>query len=451
MWELMLTGGYSPDKILAIANEEWGYRNRAGRPLPRSTFYYLLTNPFYAGSFEYPLGSGRWYQGKHAPMITEAEYDRVQALLGSKGNPRAVKRTFAYTGLIRCGHCRAMVTAEEKHQLICGTCRYKFVPRGKDRCPGCSTPIQQMLAGKTPTKPVTLHYVYYHCTKRMRPKCPEPAVRVEQLEGDLARYLEGIEVSEAFQQWVLTRLRRSQESETHRLADIRASQEKAYTACVTRLDNLVQLKTAPENVAGSLLSDGEYARQRADLLKVKTQFEALLHQPANPVDEWSSLIREIFDFTRQARTWLSDEDLETKRLLLAVFQDNGSNLTLTEKKLRISAPKPFPLLTESIPHIPAAKGRFEPKKSGSRNAQTAPLGSGLRAKLGDLDVVRTKQSMKSSQLGQLDNARQYGETGLRFVQALREWLITAPEAELVALRSRLSALFTKLQEQRRAA
>ena len=162
MWELMLTGAYSPDKILSIANSEWGFRNRVGKPLPRSTLYYILTNPFYTGSFEYPLQSGRWFRGRHEPIVTDAEYDRVQALLGSKGNPRAVSRTFAYTGLIRCGHCRAMVTAEEKHQLICGACRYKFAHRGKDRCPRCAISIRQMLDGTTPRKPVALHYVYYH-------------------------------------------------------------------------------------------------------------------------------------------------------------------------------------------------------------------------------------------------------------------------------------------------
>jgi site-specific DNA recombinase len=313
----MLTGAYSPDKILAIANTDWDFRNRFGRPLARTTLYYMLTNPFYAGSFEYPLASGQWYQGKHEPMVTEAEYERVQALLGRKGNPRAVKRTFAYTGLIRCGHCGAMVTAEEKRQLICGACRYKFVPRGKDRCPSCSTPIQRMLAGKTPRRPIVLHYVYYHCTKRIDRTCPERAVRVEELEADLANYLERLDVSEAFQRWVVTQLRRVVEAEGQNLAEVRAAQERAHTACVTRLDNLVQLKTAPENIDGSLLSDAEYARQRADLLNAKRNFEKMLQQTATPAVDPSSLVGEIFDFARHARTWLRAEDLDTKRLLLA--------------------------------------------------------------------------------------------------------------------------------------
>jgi hypothetical protein len=51
-------------------------------------------------------------------MITEAEYDRVQILLGRNGNPRPQSHLeFAFTGIIRCGDCGRAVTAEEKHQV----------------------------------------------------------------------------------------------------------------------------------------------------------------------------------------------------------------------------------------------------------------------------------------------------------------------------------------------
>jgi len=59
-------------------------------------------------------------------MITQDEYDRVQVLLGRKGNPRPKKHNFAFRGLIRCGECGATVTCEEKNQIICSKCKYKF-------------------------------------------------------------------------------------------------------------------------------------------------------------------------------------------------------------------------------------------------------------------------------------------------------------------------------------
>ena len=153
MWQMMLTGTYTPPQILTIANKEWGFRTRrtrkqGGNPLSVSAIYHIFHNPFYYGWYEYPKGSSKWYEGKHEPMVTKAEFDHVQALLGKKGNPRSSKHlTFSFTGLIRCGECDGMITAEEKRQLICPNCRLKFVYSRKDTCPTCGTPIFRAPSG----------------------------------------------------------------------------------------------------------------------------------------------------------------------------------------------------------------------------------------------------------------------------------------------------------------
>jgi site-specific DNA recombinase len=82
MWDWMLSGQHTPPQILELANEKWGFRTRptrrmGGKPLAKSGIYQIFSKPFYYGRFEYPSGSGQWYQGKHEPMITEVEYDRV--------------------------------------------------------------------------------------------------------------------------------------------------------------------------------------------------------------------------------------------------------------------------------------------------------------------------------------------------------------------------------------
>lgn len=59
-------------------------------------------------------------------MITRSEFDRVQLRLGRKNGARPqIRHDFTFTGLIRCGECNRMVTAEEKHQVRCD-CHYKF-------------------------------------------------------------------------------------------------------------------------------------------------------------------------------------------------------------------------------------------------------------------------------------------------------------------------------------
>ncbi|NJO34147.1 MAG: recombinase family protein [Rhodospirillales bacterium] len=77
---MMLTGAYSPKQIAIAARDEWGFttpkkRRIGGTPLAMSTIYKMLTNPFYAGII---VWNGQSYPGKHRPMITIDEFQRIQ-------------------------------------------------------------------------------------------------------------------------------------------------------------------------------------------------------------------------------------------------------------------------------------------------------------------------------------------------------------------------------------
>ena len=115
MWQLMLTGAYTPRRVWEIATEDWGLRTVrrkriGGKPPSLSSWYYILSNSFYAGVLEM---EGKTFPGKHPPMVTLDEFERVQALLRRPSQPRKIC-AFAYTGIIRCGECGFSVTAEEK-------------------------------------------------------------------------------------------------------------------------------------------------------------------------------------------------------------------------------------------------------------------------------------------------------------------------------------------------
>jgi len=144
MFDLMLTGNYTPPQILKIATDEWSLKNKKGGKISRSTIYRIFGDPFYYGTFEYPKDSGIWYTGKHDHMITEEEYDRIQVFLGKKGKRRPKEHYFAFTGLIRCAECGAMITAEEK--------------------------TKKQKNGNTHK------YIYYHCTKRKNPNCTQKSI-----------------------------------------------------------------------------------------------------------------------------------------------------------------------------------------------------------------------------------------------------------------------------------
>ncbi len=387
MWDLMLTGLYTPPRIREIANNEWSFRTRStrkmgGKPLCLSAIYQVFTKPFYYGWFEYPNGSGQWYQGKHEPLITQAEYERVQVLLGRNGNPRPKTHLeFAFTGLIRCGDCHSMVTAEEKRQLICSGCRFKFAYQNHDACPRCETPIETM------TGAIFLHYTYYHCTKAKNPGCVQKSVSGKELDRQIDNYLSRIQISERFKEWALKYLHELHEKESASRNDIIQAQQNAYRECVRRIDNLVKLKTSPDNADGSLLSDEEYGRQRVELLKEKSALEELLRDAGHRIEQWVKLSERTFEFACAARDRFSKGDSKTKKEILVAI---GSNLTLKDKKLCIEAKKPFLILEKSLSLDEPENEPIEPENTAVSQRQKEANASLSPRRLGGRHEARTE-------------------------------------------------------------
>jgi hypothetical protein len=87
-------------------------RTHGGRALGKSSLYFILTNPFYAGQF---VRRGKVYAGKHKAMVSLQEFARVQKLLGRDDRSRPqTSLDFSFRGCLTCGECGASVTAERK-------------------------------------------------------------------------------------------------------------------------------------------------------------------------------------------------------------------------------------------------------------------------------------------------------------------------------------------------
>ncbi len=389
MWDLMLTGLYTPAQILCIANEQWGFktaptRKRGGGPLPRSVLYRMLTQPFYYGWFEYPQESGKFYHGKHEPMITEAEYDRAQVLLAKRGKPRPKQRLgFTYSGLICCGDCGRMVTAEEKHQVICGNCRFKFAYRRRDSCPRCSISMERLAS------PKFLYYSYYHCSKSRRPRCLQKFVNSEDLEKQIDEYLASIQISKQFRDWAVKYLHELHEKETASHKEVIQTQQKAYQDCQRRIENLVRLKTSPDNADGSLLSDEEYGQQRALLLKKKSDLERSLNTGEGHPQDWLRLSTQTIELACIVREKFAQGDANTKKEILTTI---ASNLTLKDKKLFVEARKPFSIMAESRLSHEEENGTIEPERTVSPYRQkeafasSSPVGGTIRSDVRTLEA-----------------------------------------------------------------
>ena len=116
----MLTRTYTPPKLVKLVNEEWGFKTplrkkTGGTPLSRSSIYKMFENEFYKGVITW---NGEKYKGIHDKMVTPAEFERVQELIGKREKPSERKREFAYTGIIRFGECGCLITAQEKKKKL---------------------------------------------------------------------------------------------------------------------------------------------------------------------------------------------------------------------------------------------------------------------------------------------------------------------------------------------
>lgn len=376
--KLFLNGEYSV-RQLQKETVRWGLKTKqtkrqGGRYLPISAIYKILTQPFYYGWFwaKNEAGERELHKGSHEPMITADEFDLIQVKLGRKGKPRPRNNLhFSYTGKIECGECGSMVTAEEKHQLICTNCKLKFAYKGKDACPGCKTKIEEM------KKPTILHYVYYHCTKQKNRNCTQKSVRVEDIESMTDKALDEFKLSEDFEQWALEELERETEYDVKRQNAVVDSQQQRYKNVVTELLNLTKLYTSAANVDGKYLSLEEYEPQRNALLAERKQLEEIQQDTGHKIEEWIDWAENSFNFAVAARVWFEKGTPEQKR---AIFMSlSGSNLTLLNKKLSISLKKPLDFYTMIAKRYPSTTITLEPTKSATDKRKNLPFEADIPA------------------------------------------------------------------------
>jgi site-specific DNA recombinase len=109
--------GWSGRKIFKWL-KEIKFVSRNGKFLTLSNVYTILDNHFYHGTFEYPKGSGRWFQGKHSPLINKDLFDDVQKQLHLQVKVHGKNKEFAFTRMLTCESCGSGVTAQEKYKNL---------------------------------------------------------------------------------------------------------------------------------------------------------------------------------------------------------------------------------------------------------------------------------------------------------------------------------------------
>ncbi len=303
LWELLLSGGYSVAQLHEFATHQLGLRTPkkkrvGGNPLSVSGLYRVFSNPFYAGQI---LFDRQWYPGRHEAMITVAQFEQAQVLLGRTSSVRPKVHAFAYTGLMRCGACQGAVTAEEK------------VNRHGS------------------------HYVYYHCTHKKRDiQCREKCIEEDQLERQIVAFLESIYLNRSEVDHVLAIIEEERKKDRHTCGTVKDAIERALEASLRNADNLTKMRYR------ELIADEEFIHQRSELSQEQAKLTQRLQQLN--MEQWIEPSQKLFLFSNRALFWLTHGSISEKRLILAT---TGSNPVLTSKQLSIGARNPFLILRRS--------------------------------------------------------------------------------------------------------
>ncbi len=137
---------------------ENGVKSWNNNPIHKDRITFILTNPFYYGHFRY---SGEVHEGKHQPIVSKKIFDKVQEVLKQRGKVRRNEENQPqpYCGLLKCGNCNMMITAEHK------------VKRQKNG---------------------NVHeYVYYRCSRKNKAiKCKEPWIKENDLDIQISSLLQ---------------------------------------------------------------------------------------------------------------------------------------------------------------------------------------------------------------------------------------------------------------------
>ncbi len=235
-FETYATGLYSVADMMVLL-EARGLRSRGThktdpKPLGMSSVHELLSNPYYTGKVRH---RGKYYPGRHEPLVSEELFERVQAVLAAhkRSGERDRKHAHYLKGSIRCGECGRRLTYSRS--------------RGRSDV-----------------------YEYFICSANKGGGCPQPAQRVDHVEAAIERYYATVRMTETDR----SRVQRAVESHLARLAGVGCEEIERCTSLLAGLKEQ-ERKLLNAHYADQL-SEELFGEEQARIRRERTDTEAIV-------------------------------------------------------------------------------------------------------------------------------------------------------------------------------
>ena len=285
-----------------------GIQSGKGKPLKIDKISQMFRKKFYIGTMEF---NSEEFPASHPTFISKSLFDRVQQNINRISKPREQSHNFAFSGLMRCGECGAVITAEEHIK------RYRRTNR-------------------------SVRYVYYRCTKKIKP-CSQPYLEETKLCDQLKQVVSFSALPEEWHGEWKARLqedrRLAQETKEQTLSSLRSD--------ISVLDNKLTL-LLDGYLDGTVDSD-IYKTKKNQLfqekLKIEKQISETEENGAGWLEPFSDFINCAIQAQKIARKGSADSDLR-------IFVQNiGSNFFLKDRQIVVEYKKPF----ASLRAVPGAR------------------------------------------------------------------------------------------------
>ena len=308
------TGMYSVPELRKKMTKE-GILTRANKPFSNSSLYLILKRRFYCG--EYYWG-GKLIKGKHKPMISVEEYNKIQFLLGREQKVSQNKYQNYYSGLIKCSECNSCITGYSKTKL--------------NSKKGVST------------------YHYLKCVNKNK-NCKQKPLTRNVLDDEVLMILGGLTLSKGIIEYSLDKLKQLENQDGNQLSK-----------------ELKMLKTRKSEIERELIVLGEKLIRGVvkEILYIKMNKKLeeeliLIDSKINSFEKRNEFdlvkVKKLFEFTLNAQKHFKLGSYEEKKKILHLV---GSNFLINDKKLSLELTLGFSVI-KKIKHLfDLENGRIEP-------------------------------------------------------------------------------------------
>ena len=273
---------------------ERGVLSRGKIPVKRDRVTFLLSDPFYVGLFRY---GGEIHVGVHEPLITKKLFNAVQKVLLERSKPVTKTKTpKAFTGLLRCGICHMMITAE--------------IQKG---------------------------HVYYRCTRKSKTiECNDTFTREEALDQQLSQLLETVSLRPDWAKQMMRDIQTDAHASAQSVEAIVAEKRNEISLFETKLQRLL------DSYLDQDIEKETYRKKKQEFIIKKKTLEESIISLQQSHNAWLEPMKEWISDAASAPSIARGNDLIQKRVLLK--KAFGSNLRLTHQKARGSALEPWAAL-----------------------------------------------------------------------------------------------------------